>query len=333
MQIAANEVMESLDALYQRCQADKERSSEHWHSPVEIVPKAIEGRLALEVGSSGLQRLNDWSFSQLCKLAGVSKDTLNRLSPETAARALGETLPVGDKPLQLLRFGENIRSIHGAAYTRLNNVDLLNVVKEFATDFQPPQKSKFGGGTGLYCGEQDMFVFLIDPLGWAEIEGEAFAPGFFLWNSEVGRRSVGIQTFWFQKVCANHIVWDAVEVMDFSRKHTANVHECLSDIRRHIASLVERRDQRRDSFAKVMTKAFATKLGDKAEDVAKVLSKYGIPRDLAKQALALAQTQGRFTIFSLVDAMTRIAGQYENAGDRIEADAKAGNLLALAASV
>ena len=38
-------------------------------------------------------------------------------------------------------------------------------------DFQPPQKSKLGGGTGLYCGEQDMFVFLIDPLGWAEVEG------------------------------------------------------------------------------------------------------------------------------------------------------------------
>jgi hypothetical protein len=47
------------------------------------------------------------------------------------------------------------------------------------------------------------------------------------WNSEVGCRSVGIQTFWFQAVCANHIVWDAVEVVDFSRKHTANVHECL----------------------------------------------------------------------------------------------------------
>ena len=60
------------------------------------------------------------------------------------------------------------------------------------------------GATGLYCGEQDLFVFLIDPVGWAEIDGEAFAPGFFVWNSEVGKRSVGIQTFWFQQVCANH---------------------------------------------------------------------------------------------------------------------------------
>jgi hypothetical protein len=69
----------------------------------------------------------------------------------------------------------------------------------------------------------------IDPTGWAEIEGEAFAPGFFLWNSEVGRRSVGVQTFWFQAVCQNYIVWDAVEVVDFSRKHTANVSDSIEN--------------------------------------------------------------------------------------------------------
>jgi hypothetical protein len=174
-------------------------------------------------------------------------------------------------------------------------------------------------------------VFLIDPLGWAEIEGEAFAPGFFLWNSEVGRRSVGIQTFWFQAVCANHIVWDAVEVVDFSRKHTANVRECLSDIRRHIERLVQKRDQRRDGFAKVMASAFKTKLGDKADDVAKVLASHGIPRDLGRQALQHAEQAGRFTIFSIVDALTRIAGEYQYAGDRTEIDQKASALLALAA--
>lgn len=29
--------------------------------------------------------MNEWSFSQLCKLADVSKDTLNKLSPDTAS--------------------------------------------------------------------------------------------------------------------------------------------------------------------------------------------------------------------------------------------------------
>jgi hypothetical protein len=176
-----------------------------------------------------------------------------------------------------------------------------------------------------------MFVFLIDPAGWAEIEGEAFAPGFFLWNSEVGRRSVGVQTFWFQAVCANHIVWDAVEVVEFTRKHTAKVGDCFSDIRRILACLVEKRDQRRDGFAKVMANAFKQKLGDDAEEVAKVLFKHGIPRDFAKQGLALAEKQGRFTIFTIVDALTKIARECQNAGTRVELDEKAGGLLTLAA--
>ena len=60
--------------------------------------------------------------------------------------------------------------------------------------------------------------------------------------------------------------------------------------------------------------------------------KHGIPRDLAKKALATAERQGRFTIFSLVDALTRHAGEIENAGDRLEADERAGKLLALVAS-
>ena len=101
-------------------------------------------------------------------------------------------------------------------------------LQKFAVDFQPPQKG-MNGATGLYCGEQDMFCLIIDPAGWTEIDGEAVAPGFFLWNSEVGRRSIGIQTFWFQVVCQNHIVWDVVDGAEFTRKHIANVHESLAD--------------------------------------------------------------------------------------------------------
>ena len=153
-----------------------------------------------------------------------------------------------------------------------------------------------------------MFCFLIDPTGWTEIEGQAFAPGFFVWNSEVGKRSVGISTFWFQAVCQNHIVWDAIEVVELTRKHTAGVGSVLTDIRRTIDSLVRRRDERRDGFVKVMTKAMKEKLGDDADGVLKELAKNGIPRQLAKDALEIAQQQGRFTIFSLVDALTRLAG-------------------------
>jgi hypothetical protein len=326
-----DECFESFESMHNHCVAMREQSVEHWHLPQRLVPYHADGRLHFDLDDGDRFRLNDWSFGQLCKLCGVSRDTINRLRPETAGQAIRETLPSADKPLQILGAGDSMRSIHGVTYTRLWNSELLDVVNEFASDFTPPQKAMNGEGTGLYCGEQDMFAFLIDPTGWAEIDGQAFAPGFFVWNSEVGRRSVGVQTFWFQRVCQNHIVWDATEVVEFSRKHTANVRDGLNEIRRLVESLVARRDERRDSFATVIKKAMTEKLGADADEVARTLSAEKIPRHLIKEALEVARRRGGFTIFSLVDALTHLSQKVRYAGDRAELDARIGLLLALAA--
>jgi hypothetical protein len=325
-----DERYDDLASLAAYCRTQKQQSQDRWQPPQQLRPIVREGELLLAAGDDGEYSMNDWSFGQLCSLARVSRDTVNRLLPETAARVFADTMPTGQKPLQLLTSDRSLRSIHGVSYTRLWNLDVVNLIRECATGFEPPQKG-MNGATGLYAGEQDMFCFLIDPTGWTEIEGEAFAPGFFVWNSEVGKRSVGISTFWFQAVCQNHIVWDAVEFVELTRKHTAGVGSVLTDIRRSIDSLVRRRDERRDGFVKVMSKAMKEKLGDDADGVLKELANNGIPRQLAKDALEIAQRQGRFTIFALVDALTRLAGRVMNAGDRLEIDAKAAQLLAMAA--
>jgi len=325
-----DEQFPSLAALSTHCRQLRDQSVDRWELPQTLRPASTPHYLQLGIGDDGMFLMNDWSFGQLCRLAQVPKRTINRFSPDTAKRAFYETLPVGQKPLQLLVNDRRIRSIHAASYTRLHNADLLDVVEECAADFRPPQHAATGG-TGLYCGEQDMFCFLIDPAGWAEIDGEAFAPGFFVWNSEVGRRSVGIQTFWFQRVCRNHIVWDATEVVEFSRKHTTNVRDALNEIRSMVEGLVARRDERRDSFASVIKKAMTERLGKDAEEVTKALSAENIPRNLIKDAMEIARQQGGFTIFSLVDALTKLSQKVRYAGDRTELDAKIGQLLALAA--
>ena len=325
-----DETYSSLEALLNRCHQQRERSEDHWISPTALWTRPMgSDRLQLTAGEDKAFAMNDWSFGQLCRLAGVTKETVNRLSPDTASRVFAETLPRGNKPLQIYAQENRARSIHGASYTRLFDAELLDIVLECAPEFEPPPKGSTGG-TGLYAGEQDMFVFLIDPQGWTEIGGETFAPGFFLWNSEVGRRAVGVETFWFQAVCQNHIVWDAVEVVEFSRKHTANVRDALLDIRRIIQTLAAKRDQRRDAFAKVIERAMQTKLGNDTDEVTAALAKAGIGRTLARQAIELAQEQGRFTVFAMVDALTRLARRHVNAGDRTELDQQAGRLLTLA---
>ncbi len=111
-----DECFPSFDALYRQCQSDRERSADRWVRPQDLV---ITHDLTVCLGDDPDHRLNDWSFSQLCRMAGVSKDTINRLSHRTASKALEETLPAADKPLQILASPDEIRSVHGVAYTRL----------------------------------------------------------------------------------------------------------------------------------------------------------------------------------------------------------------------
>jgi hypothetical protein len=327
-----DEFFPTLQALWEHANQQKERSQDRWQLPQTMRPVPIGEALGLKLsGDDGAFLLNDWSFTQLCRMASVGKETLNRLSADTASRVFQETLPIASKPSQLLTAGETVRSIHGTVYTRLWNVDVLAMLREFATDFGPPPEG-FNGATGLYAGEQDMFCFLIDAAGWAEIDGQAFAPGFFVWNSEVGRRTLGIQTFWFEQICQNHIVWDAVDVVSFTAKHTSKVHEGLGQIRRHIEALVGKRDERRDGFVRVIGKAMKEKLGDDADEVLKALTKHGFSQGLGRQAVKLVEgRKERFTIFAVVDALTRMARELPNAGDRTEADEKASSLLSLVA--
>jgi hypothetical protein len=198
----ADERYVSLAALALACRQERQLSTDRWTPPDSLQPISDGHSLKLAIGPEDSLALNHWSFSQICGMCGVARDTLNRLSPPTAAQALRETWPQGNKPLQVFTSDTTIRSIHGTTYTRLYNADLVALVQEMAGEFTPPPPG-CNGATGLYLGEQDLFCFLIDPTGWAEIEGEPFAPGFFVWNSEVGKASVGISTFWFQSICCS----------------------------------------------------------------------------------------------------------------------------------
>ncbi len=325
-----DERFQSFDALQAHCNSMKENSTLRWHLPTEITPCPMGLELGLQIGGAGIHSLNDWSFGQMCSIANIQKETVNRLGADTASRVFRETLPTSGKPLQFLTQDSFVRSMHGASYTRMFDADLLKMVRNEADGFHAPPKG-FNGATGLYAGQQDMFAFLIDDSAWVEIGGERFAPGFFVWNSEVGRRTIGIETFWFQHICANHIVWDAIEVVRYKRKHTANVVNSLDDIQEIIARLIRSRNQRRDAFATSMEKAMSISLGTDREEATKSLSGRGISASLVKSAIDMMVGNGnRLTVFHAVDALTRLTGRLTNAGDRIEQDARIGSLLALA---
>lgn len=86
----------SVDELWQHCQRQRELSRDRWQLPQTFRPHVHGNRLGLALGDDGAFLMNDWSFNQLCTMAGIAKDTINRLSPETACRArLRGVLPLG----------------------------------------------------------------------------------------------------------------------------------------------------------------------------------------------------------------------------------------------
>jgi hypothetical protein len=329
---APDERFESFDSLLAHCKERKAQAIEHWQPSKGLRIEQDAGQLLMRLDQAEGSELSltDWSFSQLCKLCEFHKETVNKVTAETATLVFRDALPRSRKPFQVYATGETALAVHGTAYSRLFDAEVLQAVREAAPDFTPPPPG-IGGATGLYAGEQDMFAFGIDPNAWVEIGGESFAPGFFVWNSEVGRRSVGVQTFWFQHVCQNHIVWDAIEVVELKRRHMGNIQDALFDIRNAIWQLVDKRDQRRDSFARGIKLAMNTTLGHDAEEVHQVLGKHGIGSRFANQALELAGPEAPYSVFAIVDALTRVAGRYENAGDRLVLDQKAATLLSLGA--
>ena len=76
-----DECFPSLTALSEHCQRQKEACVDRWVAPRSIRTNPHDaGRLLLAAGDDGAFEMNDWSFGQLCRLAGVAKETVNRLS-------------------------------------------------------------------------------------------------------------------------------------------------------------------------------------------------------------------------------------------------------------
>jgi hypothetical protein len=144
-----DERFESLTELVHHCRRQKERCLDRWQLPQNVLTEVCDGELKLQVGTDGAYLMNEWSFSQLCSLARVNKETVNRLMPETASLVFRETLPSGSKPLQILTNADSVVSIHSASYTRLWNTELLAVVRNLRPTSLPrrPRKEAVPGCT------------------------------------------------------------------------------------------------------------------------------------------------------------------------------------------
>lgn len=290
-----------------------------------------------------------WSFGQLATLAEAPAGYLRTVPSELAADCLNYGLKVkrGPEDVGVLLYKDGhaeLRAATGPAYGRIWNESLVSALIQQVGDGVSGQwkvPGEFGQAvevtkenTTLYASDRDMFVFLADEENRIDLPNRrngktgSLARGFFLWNSEVGKSTVGIATFLFDYVCCNRIVWGAEGFKEIKLRHTSGAPDrWLREIQPALLSYS------RSSSATVLN---TVQLAQQArvEDLDKfLLERFTKPQAEAMQRIHIIE-EGRpiETLWDATTAVTAYARDITYQDERLAFEREGGKILSLAAA-
>lgn len=289
-----------------------------------------------------------WAFGQLANQVGAPAGYLRSLPADIAADALNYGIfkrPVEDTGILLRQNGGlELAAVTGPRYGRVWNADIAKALRSrfgdgVTGDFTVP--GEFGkavdvdqNNTTIFASDRDMFVFLADEKNRITVPGRrngqsgTMARGFFVWNSEVGSKTLGIATFLFDYVCCNRIVWGAegyeeIKIMHFSSASTRWVEELAPAIKSYA-------NKSTASITQAIEKAQQARIsGDNLND----FLRQRFTRGQAEAIRAVHFAEEERPIESLWDvtvAATAYARGVTHQDDRVDIERKAGQIMAMA---
>ena len=308
--------------------------------------------LIIESREGGQAMISHHAFGQLAGLAGAPGGYLRSLPAPLAADCVNYGLQVerDAEDIGVLLVGggahgpRTLRAATGPKYGRVWNSQVIDaLVDRFGDgvngDFRVPgvwgrpldQVTK--KDTTLYCGDRDMFVFLADEENRIELpdrrDGKtgALARGFFVTNSEVGAGALKVKTFLFDYVCANRIVWGALELDELNIRHTSAAPDRF--VEQVAPALLAYSQASADNVSTVLRTAQRSKVDKVADFLAK---RFG-PRigERIEHAHMLDEGRPIETLWDVVTGATAYARSIPYTADRVEFESKAGEILDLVA--
>jgi hypothetical protein len=322
---------------------------------LEVYPAESDPRALLVQGPDrALSTPTHWSFGQLCSLASPGNSPASyfretRMPAPMIADCLNYNLRftrgVEDIGVLLTRDDEftELRSVNGPNYGRVYDADVVDsLVDKFGDGVSGQWRvpGEFGNkvtvtkdNTTLFASDRDMFVFLADEDNRIEIPNRragkfgSFARGFFVWNSEVGKTTLGAGFFLFDHVCCNRIVWGADQYTEVRIRHTKGAPD------RWLEEVTPVLDEYSQASAKPVVEAIEhareKRLGDELD--AFLANRFG--KSMVPALKAIHETEeGRpiETLWDVTTAATAHARSLKNNDKRIEIERAAGDLLKLA---
>lgn len=310
------------------------------------------------IGNHANANPTHWSFSQLSQLAGVPADLLRTQCENSLAPLAADNLNAGMAVIRdvkevgiLLRedidtFDTTLAAATGPNYGRIWNSQVTaELVKRFGngtTDSDWRVPGTFGKAlenvtkenTTFYASDRDMFVFLADETNRINLpnrrngEQGSLARGFFVYNSEVGSKTLGLAFFLFDYVCCNRIVWGVQEFEKIAIRHTSGAPDrWLEEI---VPTLKAYHNSSASPIEAKLIGAQNTKLDNAEEFLAKRFTKKQV--ELISIAHLREEQKPIETIWDAVTGVTAYAKTLSNSDNRVEMEREGGKILELAPS-
>lgn len=295
----------------------------------------------------------NWSFGQLSSLSGAPAGYLRKLPSAIA----GINLQYGLQNLRTenakLYYNENqLLAATGVEYGRVHDHELVSAVQRIAGNGVSDTRWKIPGAidwtngtynpfvdptldtTTLYASDRDVFMFLVDdthPIDIGKLpngDPDLVFRGFYVWNSEVGSKTLGISTFLLRGVCQNRNIWGQQDKQSMTIRHSKNAPQRFAA--EVGPALVEYSNQSELGILVDINKAREAIVATTDDDRVEFLGKNGFSAKQAKKIIDTViqeeDTKPR-SVWDFVQGITAVARTIKNTDDRLDLERAAGKLM------
>lgn len=320
------------------------------------------GTLALTLpGCSAAVQPTHWSFGQLCQRLQVPAGYLRRLPAFLAGVNLqfGLHNAPGERVQAYLREGDDrveLRAFTGPDYGRIHDHQVVDAVRRIAGSgrgearWKVPGRIEAGGlhdpeapvtlaSTTLYGSDRDVFMFLVDDRNPIEIgttrdgRPDLVFRGFYVWNSEVGAKKVGMAAFLLRGVCANRILWGVEDFQEISFRHSKNAPERF--LQEAVPALERYANSGGGNVFAGIQRARRTVVAMNDADRDAFLKRCDFTGAEVKAVLAAVQAEEHKpaeSVWDFVQGITAVARTIPHQDERVKLERRAATLMAKAAA-
>jgi len=338
-----DETFTSTSAILDFCREkrDKARAATLGFADFDI--EVHDDQVVLVKGSKKIG-LTNWAFIQLCSRIGQKPSGLTDLPADLIVPVLRYRLNdlverEDDRDSKVLfsqeRDGLIVRAFNGSQYTRVWDYQVVERLAELTVKGWDVPAATKGSRKGLYCGDRDMFCFLVnEQFRINDGSDQGLSRGFFIGNSEVGAAGYNITTFLYRWICGNHMIMGMRDVDKVNIRHVGEADQKAMDAL--TAQLDIYANQSASFLEEKIRKAKAFEIADNEEDVVNtVFNKRILPRRAIIAALEEAAMHEEidgspWSAWGLAQGVSRISQREDHASVRVNLDKSTEKILALA---